>query len=63
MKKFCAPEFTTHALCLERSSAYLLLHKCRKTQYAFDACVKENMGLERPVYGYSALAKIHDTDR
>jgi len=63
VKKFCAPEFTTYAMCLERSSVHLKLAECRKTQYAFDSCVKENMGLERPIYGYNALAKIHDTDR
>jgi len=63
VKKFCAPEFITYAKCLESSSQHLDLAKCRKTQYAFDACVKENMGLERPIYAYSAMAKIHDTDR
>ena len=36
---------------------------CRKTQAAFDACVKDNMGLDRPHYAYHTMAKIHDTTR
>ena len=39
-----------------------LIH-CRKTQAAFDACVKDNMGLDRPHYAYHTMAKIHDTTR
>jgi len=63
VKKSCAAEFTTYAMCLERSSMDMHLKHCRKTQAAFDACVKDNMGLDRPHYAYHTMAKIHDTSR
>jgi len=63
VKAFCADEFTTYVRCIERTGAWHEVHPCRKTQYAFDACVKKNMDLDRPSYAYNTLAKIHDTDR
>ena len=63
VKKSCASEFTSHATCLERSSSNYNFTRCRKTQAAFDACVLENLGIERPDYGYFCLPKIHATDR
>jgi len=63
VKAFCAQEFTTYVRCLESADNFQQMHKCRKTQYAFDACVKQNMGMDRPNHAYSTLAKIHDTDR
>merc|ERR1711974_595569 len=62
VKAFCAAEFTTYARCIETTNRHEI-HQCRKTQYAFDNCVKDNMGFDRPFYAYNTLAKIHDTDR
>lgn len=36
---------------------------CRKTQGVYDKCVQDNIGVERPDYGYFCRAKIHHTDR
>lgn len=63
IKNSCAGEFTSYAMCLERGSADMLFTKCRKTQSAYDACVMDNLKLERPHYGYHCLPKIHHTDR
>lgn len=37
--------------------------RCRKTQAALDDCVKNNMNIERPPFGYFCEAKIHNTSR
>lgn len=29
----------------------------------FDACMKEQLGMDRPPYGYFGLVKVHDTNR
>ena len=50
-------------MCLEKSSPDMRLRYCRKTQAAFDVCIKENLGLERPHYAYHTMAKVHDTTR
>merc|ERR1719270_402985 len=53
----------TYATCLERGSSSMDFSLCRNTQAAFDNCMMENYGMERPHYGYHSLPKIHDTDR
>merc|ERR1712014_241073 len=63
VKAFCAAEFTTYVRCIESTNERQEIHQCRKTQYAFDACIKNNLGYDRPSYAYNTLAKIHDTDR
>jgi len=63
IKEFCAPEFNSYAMCLERSSSDFLFSPCRKTQAAFDSCMMDNLNIERPHYGYHCLPKIHETDR
>ena len=63
VKAFCADEFTTYVRCIERTNQFQEIHQCRKTQYAFDACMKKNLDMDRPSYAYNTLAKIHDTDR
>lgn len=40
-----------------------LFCRCRKTQQVYDQCVKDNMNLERPPYGYFCLPKVHNTTR
>jgi hypothetical protein len=32
-------------------------------QAVYDSCVKDNIGLDRPHWGYHCLPKIHHTDR
>merc|ERR1711936_1502439 len=57
-------ELTTFAMCLERGGEGKLLYRmCRKTQAAFDACMKDNLNMEKPHYAYHTMAKIHDTTR
>jgi len=63
VKGSCAAEMTTYAMCLERSSKDMDLFLCRKTQAAFDACMKERLNMDRPHYAYHTMAKIHDTTR
>lgn len=31
---------------------------CRKTQGVFDKCVKDNLNIDRPEYGYFTRAKV-----
>ncbi len=63
MKASCAESFTKHALCLEQAGGDRSYKKCRKTQAVFDACMKDNLGMDRPHFGYHMLAKVHQTDR
>merc|ERR1711902_63335 len=63
VKATCAAEFTQYATCLENSSQFMDLGKCRKTQGIFDKCMKDNMNIERPHYGYFSLVRVHDTKR
>ncbi|CAB0020235.1 unnamed protein product [Nesidiocoris tenuis] len=39
------------------------MFRCRKSQGVYDQCMLDNMGLERPHWGYFSKAKIHDTKR
>jgi NADH dehydrogenase (ubiquinone) 1 alpha subcomplex subunit 8 len=50
-------------MCLEKSSTELDYKYCRVTQAAFDTCMKEKLGMERPHFGYHALVKVHETKR
>merc|ERR1711934_892882 len=64
VKNSCAAELTTFAMCLERGGEGKLLYRmCRKTQAAFDACMKDNLNMDKPHYAYHTMAKIHDTTR
>lgn len=64
VKGSCALEFTRYAMCLEKApSGKLGLTHCRNTQAAFDGCMAEKLGIERPHYGYHCLTKVHHTDR
>lgn len=63
MKKHCLEDFNAYMYCLERSSGTLDLTKCRKTQAALDDCVRKNMNIERPSFGYFCEAKVHNTER
>lgn len=37
--------------------------RCRQTQGALDECVRKNMNIERPPFGYFCEAKVHNTSR
>lgn len=36
---------------------------CRNTQGVYDKCIFDNVGIERPDYGYFCRARIHHSDR
>uniref|UniRef100_C1BNI9 NADH dehydrogenase [ubiquinone] 1 alpha subcomplex subunit 8 n=1 Tax=Caligus rogercresseyi TaxID=217165 RepID=C1BNI9_CALRO len=63
VKKSCAAEFTTYAMCLEKSSNDFSMDMCRQTQASFDTCMEKNNGMSRPYFGYFALTRIHDSKR
>jgi len=39
------------------------LVRCRKTQYAFDKCMLEKVGIERPYVGYFSKVRVHHSKR
>merc|ERR1712223_64279 len=73
--KYCEPQNNEFMLCrLETNDPSKCLAdgravtNCtneffRKTQAAFDACMKQNLNMDRPHYAYHTMAKIHDTTR
>merc|ERR1712168_18787 len=63
IKKSCLEEFNQYANCLDKSSADWNFKHCRNTQSIFDKCVLDNLGIERPEYGYFCRPKVHDSDR
>ncbi|XP_011637522.1 NADH dehydrogenase [ubiquinone] 1 alpha subcomplex subunit 8 [Pogonomyrmex barbatus] len=63
MKKHCLEDFNAYMYCLERSSGTLELSRCRLTQTALDNCVRTNLHIERPPFGYFCEAKVHNTSR
>jgi len=58
VKKFCHQELTDYAFCLNNSSGDMRFEYCRNTQHVFDRCVMENLGVERPDYGYFCRIKV-----
>lgn len=63
VKASCFHEFTKHAECLDLSSGDLQHAPCRQTQAVMDLCLKKNLGLDRPEFGYHSRVKVHHTDR
>ncbi|XP_055902314.1 NADH dehydrogenase [ubiquinone] 1 alpha subcomplex subunit 8 [Eupeodes corollae] len=63
VKKTCYEEFMQYATCLDKSSGNMAFGHCRKTQGVLDKCVLDNLGIERPDYGYFTRARIHATER
>lgn len=63
IKKNCLQEFNQYATCIDRSSVDFALSPCRQTQAAFDQCVFEKMGIERPKLGYYSRVRVHDSKR
>ncbi|OQV23772.1 putative NADH dehydrogenase [ubiquinone] 1 alpha subcomplex subunit 8 [Hypsibius exemplaris] len=63
VKKFCYEPFEKHWRCLEDRSQDMEFRWCRKSQYAFDSCVKEHIGQDRPYAGYFAQVRVHDSTR
>ncbi|KAJ9592991.1 hypothetical protein L9F63_015361 [Diploptera punctata] len=63
VKGTCFKEFTQYANCLDKSSIDLAYKHCRKTQAVFDKCMKDNLNLERPSFGYFCQPKVHDSKR
>lgn len=44
-------------------NADIIYFSCRKTQAVYDKCVFDNLGIERPEYGYFSRIKVHDSKR
>ncbi|KAH9524425.1 ndufa8, NADH-ubiquinone oxidoreductase complex I 19kd subunit [Bulinus truncatus] len=63
IKKSCYAEFTQYMDCIDHSGMSMEFKNCRKTQAVFDACVKENLGQDRPELGYFTKVRLHKTDR
>lgn len=63
VKGSCRETFEAYAHCIEYSSGNMNLTKCRKTQAAYDLCMLEKMGIDRPILGYYATPKVHTTSR
>ncbi|KAK9886634.1 hypothetical protein WA026_017557 [Henosepilachna vigintioctopunctata] len=63
VKKSCAGEFMQYANCIDKSSSTSAYGPCRKTQAAFDKCMKDNLNMERAPFDYFARVHVHKTDR
>jgi len=63
VKQSCAGEFTSLAMCLDKSSQDMDFSECRKTQAAFDTCMKDKLGIDKPPFGYFCESRIHETKR
>ncbi|KAK6970823.1 NADH dehydrogenase [ubiquinone] 1 alpha subcomplex subunit 8 [Biomphalaria glabrata] len=63
IKKSCYAEFTQYMDCIDHSGLSMEFKNCRKTQAVFDACVKENLGQDRPELGYFTKVRLHKTER
>ncbi|XP_065215950.1 NADH dehydrogenase [ubiquinone] 1 alpha subcomplex subunit 8 [Planococcus citri] len=61
LKKSCAPELKAYAYCIDQSSVRYTYYPCRKTQIAFDQCVLENLGIERPIYWYYTRPRVFES--
>ncbi|KAJ4432129.1 hypothetical protein ANN_20745 [Periplaneta americana] len=64
----CRKELDDPRKCIDEgkavtSCALNFFVNCRKTQAAYDKCIKDNLGIDRPEYGYFCRAKVHDTKR
>ena len=60
IKGNCAESFTEYWTCLDYSNLAELRH-CRKQQKAFDSCVLDKLGWERP--GLGDLSKVSPAKR
>lgn len=63
VKSSCFREFTDYYNCVDKSSPRYELEHCCKTQQIFDSCMKDNLNIERPDFGYFCEVKIHDSAR
>jgi len=63
VKKSCANEFTSLAMCLDKSSHDMTFENCRNTQVAFDGCMKDKLGIEKAPHGYFCESRIHESTR
>ncbi|XP_011503683.1 PREDICTED: NADH dehydrogenase [ubiquinone] 1 alpha subcomplex subunit 8 [Ceratosolen solmsi marchali] len=63
LKKHCKDEFSQYYNCIDKASFNYRFNPCRKTQSVFDKCVLNNLNIERPMFGYYAQVKVHDSSR
>ncbi|XP_038845574.1 NADH dehydrogenase [ubiquinone] 1 alpha subcomplex subunit 8-like [Salvelinus fontinalis] len=62
IKGSCAESFTEYWTCLDYSNL-AELRQCRKQQQAFDSCVQDKLGWERPNLGELSKVTKVDTSR
>ena len=55
----CLEEFKQYANCVDKSSGNFSFRHCRKTQKVFDNCMKENLCVLRPDFGYFCRGRVH----
>ncbi|GAB1607327.1 NADH dehydrogenase [ubiquinone] 1 alpha subcomplex subunit 8-like [Argonauta hians] len=63
VKTHCADQFNDYWQCIDHAGNDMNFSHCRKTQKAFDECVQEKLGIERPYIGYFSKVRIHDSQR
>ncbi|KAL0278254.1 UNVERIFIED_CONTAM: hypothetical protein PYX00_000121 [Menopon gallinae] len=61
LKKSCREEFNDYAKCIHKSSSNWTYSPCRNTQQVFDKCVLDNLGIERPPWGWACEVHVHNT--
>jgi len=63
IKGSCAEEFTSYWKCIDHSCYDMRFKWCRPQQAAFDKCVFNTIGQERPAPGFFSRIRIHDSKR
>lgn len=63
LKKACYHELDRFSYCIDKSSVDYWMRPCRKTQTAFDQCVLDNMGIQKPKIGYYSRIRVYDSAR
>jgi len=63
VKRSCANEFTSLAMCLDKNSQDMSFENCRNTQTMFDECLKDKVGIDKAPHGYFCESRIHESVR
>ncbi|XP_063387213.1 NADH dehydrogenase [ubiquinone] 1 alpha subcomplex subunit 8-like [Cydia fagiglandana] len=59
IKAGCSKEFNQYAECIDKSSGDFSFEHCRKTQAVFDKCMKDQLCVDRPDFGYFCRGRVH----
>jgi len=64
LNSVCLSDDFLYRICPDYCMLMLIcVVSCRKTQYAFDKCMLEKLGQERPYVGYFSKVRVHHTKR